>query len=71
MSGLGDEMLGNVLNAGDLGFGLVQDNQNLKSACDFWVQWEAAATINGGYSPPGSVVPSPYVSGTAGASSNY
>ena len=35
VSGLGDEMLGNVLNAGDLGFSLVQDDQNLKSACDF------------------------------------
>jgi len=69
----GEEMAG-VLNAGDLGFSVLGgDTQNEKTACDFWVEWEAAATILGGYAPPGGVVGSGFVnaSAVAGASANY
>ena len=67
------EKIGNVLNAGDLGFSVISDDKNLKSACDFWVDFEAAVTINGGYSPPGSVVPTTLLSGSdlEGPSDNY
>lgn len=50
------EKMGNVLNAGDLGFSYIQDTQNLKSRCDFWMEISAAVTSLGGYAPPGSVV---------------
>ena len=63
-----------MLNAGDLGFSVLEgDTQNRKMACDFWVEWEAAATILGGYSPPGSVVASGFVNASevGGASANY
>ena len=66
--------MANVLNAGDVGFGVLDgDTQNGKAACDFWVEWEAAATILGGYAPPGGVVASGFVDASAvgGASANY
>ncbi|MCJ1248753.1 hypothetical protein MMC30_005972 [Trapelia coarctata] len=69
----GEEMA-NVLQAGDLGFSVLGgDTQNKKTACDFWVEWEAAATILGGYAPPGSVVGSGFVNASevGGASANY
>ena len=50
------EQMGGVLRAGDLGFDVVSDDQDGKTACDFWVDVEAAATSGGGYSPPGAVV---------------
>ena len=65
------EQLSNVLNVGDTGFSLVDDAQNPKSNCDFWINFEAAATIAGGYSPPGAVVPTTLLNSTAGASNNY
>ena len=65
------EQIGNVMNAGDLGFSLINDDKNEKSPCDFWVNFEAGAIIAGGYAPPGSVVPSSLVNGTDGASDNY
>ena len=71
VSGLENEQTSNVMNAGDFGFGIINDDQLPKSHCDFWTNVLAAATIEGGYSPPGSVVGSNLVSGTAGASDNY
>ncbi|MCJ1420544.1 hypothetical protein MMC32_006901 [Xylographa parallela] len=65
------ELLGDVLNVGDAGFSLVEDAQNPRANCAFWVDFEAAATIAGGYAPPGAVVPSSLLGGTGGASVNY
>ena len=55
-SGLDQAQIGNVLQAGDLGFSIVSDDQNPKRNCDFWRDFEAAATSGGGYSPPGAIV---------------
>lgn len=41
---LGNEKLGNVLNVGDLGFSIISDTQNQKTACDFWKGVAAAGT---------------------------
>ncbi|MCJ1379135.1 hypothetical protein MMC17_002235 [Xylographa soralifera] len=65
------EQLSNVLNVGDTGFSLVDDTQTPRSNCDFWINFEAAATIAGGYSPPGAVVPTTLLNSTVGASNNY
>ena len=43
----GDAFTG-VLNAGDLGFSLITDEQTARSRCDFWVQVAAAVTDLGG-----------------------
>ncbi|KAL8788912.1 MAG: hypothetical protein Q9213_001435 [Squamulea squamosa] len=51
----GDAITG-VLNAGDLGFGVVTDGQDTRTRCDFWREVAAAVTGLGGYAPPGSVV---------------
>ncbi|KAL9594897.1 MAG: hypothetical protein Q9219_006774 [cf. Caloplaca sp. 3 TL-2023] len=66
----GDRLTG-VLNAGDLGFGLVEDAQTARSRCGFWVQVAAAVTGLGGYAPPDSVVPSTLVLVTNDPSANY
>lgn len=68
--GTGQEM-SNVLDARVAGFSLVDDYQNLKTSCDFWLNFQAAVTSLGGYSPPGSVVGSTFVNSTAGASANF
>ncbi len=41
-------VLTNVLNAGDLGFSLVSDNETTESACNFWREVAAAVTNQGG-----------------------
>ena len=47
--GGGSGEVGNVLEMGDLGFAVLQgDDQNEADACRFWVQWEAAVTAAGG-----------------------
>lgn len=65
------QQFGNVLDAGDLGFSLVNDDQDERDACGFWRDVLAAATIQGGYSPPGAVVGSKYQADTSGASAHY
>ena len=45
------EKVSNVLNAGDLGFSTISDDKNLKSYCDFWVDFEKKVTELGGYTP--------------------
>lgn len=67
------EMIGNVLDARIRGFTLVNDDQNLKTNCNFWLDFQAAVIIGGGYAPPGSVVGSKLVNATqmAAASANY
>lgn len=67
------EMMSNVLDAREGGFTLVQDDQNLKSHCDFWINFQAAVTMGGGYSPPGSVVGTDLLNGSfiGGASVNF
>jgi hypothetical protein len=67
------EMMGNVLQARQAGFSLIDDTQNLKSHCDFWVNFQAAVTMGGGYAPPGSVVGTSLLNGSfvAGSSANF
>ncbi|MCJ1280955.1 hypothetical protein MMC26_000273 [Xylographa opegraphella] len=65
------DYLANVLDVSDTGFALVADDQNPRSNCDFWVDFEAAATIAGGYAPPGALVPTSLLNSTAGASEHY
>jgi hypothetical protein len=67
------EMMGNVLNAREAAFALIDDDQNLKSSCDFWLNFQAAVTMGGGYAPPGAVVGTNLLNGSfvAGASSNF
>jgi carboxylesterase type B len=50
---------------------LVADSEMPLQDCNFWKDFIAAATINGGYVPPGSLVKSPLANNTAGASQNY
>ncbi|KAL8836944.1 MAG: hypothetical protein Q9170_002705 [Blastenia crenularia] len=47
-SGAEADVLGGVLNAGDLGFNLITDKQTARSRCDFWVEVAAAVTSLGG-----------------------
>ncbi|KAG8533899.1 uncharacterized protein KY384_001640 [Bacidia gigantensis] len=53
----GDQVKG-VLNAGDLGFSVIQDDETGKGRCSFWKDVAAAVTSAGGYAPPGAVVQS-------------
>ncbi|KAL8763143.1 MAG: hypothetical protein Q9184_000988 [Pyrenodesmia sp. 2 TL-2023] len=71
MPGTGGDALTGVLNAGDLGFALVQDEQTRRSRCDFWREVAAAVTGLGGYAPPGSVVPTMLVPVEGDPSANY
>ena len=66
----GDALTG-VLDATDLGFTLITDQDTKKSVCNFWVEVAAAVTDLGGYAPPGSVVPTTLVPVTNNASANY
>ncbi|KAI0379027.1 Alpha/Beta hydrolase protein [Hypomontagnella monticulosa] len=50
------EQISGVVSLGDWLFSTVKDNQNEKTACDFWRNVAAAVTSLGGYSPPGAVV---------------
>jgi len=49
------EQVSGVVNVGNYYYSTVSDDQNQKSACDFWRQFSSAATAVGGYSPPGAV----------------
>ena len=51
VDGASGEEVGNVLNAGDLGFSVVDDDQDESSACKFWEMWEGEVTEAGGYTP--------------------
>jgi len=71
-TGSADQQFTNVLDAGDFRFRLIADAQDQRDPCQFWVDVLAAATSEGGYAPPGSVVGSPLGNATGGAaSSNY
>jgi carboxylesterase type B len=54
---MGDTM-SNVMDAGNGGFHLVDDNVATADACDFWMDVMAAVTKKGGYTPPGGEVSS-------------
>lgn len=60
-----------VLNAGDLGFSLITDDQDTKSVCGFWEQVASAVTNLGGYAPPAGVVETTIVPVTNNPSANY
>ncbi|KAL8800938.1 MAG: hypothetical protein Q9182_004820 [Xanthomendoza sp. 2 TL-2023] len=66
----GDAYTG-VLNAGDLGFRIIEDGQTKKSRCGFWRDVAAAVTGLGGYAPPGSVVGQSLVPVKNDPSANY
>ena len=68
--GSGEQIAG-VLDARMAGFSLIDDDQNLKTSCDFWLNFQAAVTSAGGYAPPGSVVASSLLNVNSGASANY
>lgn len=71
-TGVNDEMLGNVLRVGQLGFSLIQDTESTNSMCQFFLNVQAALTSEGGYSPPGSYVPNNLnVSNNGDPSRNY
>jgi hypothetical protein len=67
------EMMSNVLNAREAAFALIEDDQNPKSSCDFWLNFQAAITMGGGYAAPGAVVGTNLLNSTffAGASANF
>ena len=60
-----------VLDAGDLGFSYTTDEQNPKSAADFWLQVQAAVTSAGGYAPEGAVVQQTLVPLNGSATANF
>ncbi|KAL8820359.1 MAG: hypothetical protein Q9223_001408 [Gallowayella weberi] len=66
----GDSFTG-VLNAGDLGFSIIEDGQTKRSRCGFWRDVAAAVTGLGGYAPPGSVVGQSLVPVKNDPSANY
>lgn len=45
-----------VVNVGNWGFGTITDSQADGDPCDFWADVAAAATLSGGYFPPGLVI---------------
>jgi hypothetical protein len=67
------EEISNVLDAREAAFSLISDTQNLKTNCDFWLNFQAAVTMGGGYAPPGAVVESNLLNSSfvAAASANY
>jgi len=65
------EQVSGVVNVGNWGFSTVSDDQNEKTACDFWRGIAAAVTSLGGYAPPGTVVPQALVKVTTDPSANY
>lgn len=66
-----EDQVRNVLNVGDLGYSLISDTENTLTACDFWVEWLSAATQDGGYVPPGSLVQQDLIPVTGDPSANY
>ncbi|TID15951.1 Vacuolar protein sorting-associated protein 45 [Venturia nashicola] len=52
----------NVLEAGNKGFGLIDDSQTTADTCDFWLDVWASVTKLGGYVPPGGQVQTKIVS---------
>ena len=46
------EQITGVVNVGNWFYSTVNDDQNPKSACDFWRQFSASVTEIGGYVPP-------------------
>ncbi len=69
-SSTGEQITG-VLDVGNLGFHSVNDPQGGKTPCDFWRNVAAAVTSQGGYAPPGDVVPQSLVTVTNDPSANY
>jgi carboxylesterase type B len=65
------DALSGVIDAGDLGFSWITDQDTTASACRFWQDLQAAVTELGGYSPPGAVVPQGLVAITGNPSANY
>lgn len=65
------EQISGVVNVGNWGFGTISDDQNQKTPCDFWRNFAAAATLAGGYAPPGVVLPQSLVKVTGDASARY
>ena len=61
----------NVLQAGNLGFNVIDDDQTLRDTCDFWIRTLAAAENLGGYAPPGSAVQDTEVPVSNDPSANY
>ena len=49
-------VMSNVMDAGNDGFHLIQDQVATADACDFWMEIMAAVTKGGGYTPPGGDV---------------
>jgi hypothetical protein len=68
-----EEEMSNVLDAREAQFSLISDTQNLKTNCDFWLNFQAAVTMGGGYAPPGAVVGTNLLNSSfvAGASASY
>ncbi|KAI9814164.1 MAG: hypothetical protein M1832_005975 [Thelocarpon impressellum] len=65
------EKVKNVLQAGNLGFNLIDDEQTLRQTCDFWLDTQAAAVALGGYAAPGAVVTSDIVDIPGDPSRNF
>lgn len=66
------EQITGVVNVGNWYYSTVSNDQNPKSACDFWRQFSSAVTAVGGYSPPGTaLVPQSLVGIPDSASRNY
>lgn len=65
------DAFGNVLDVGLFEMGLVSDEQNKRSVCDFWIEVAAAVTNAGGYAPPGSVVGQGLVPDNGNTSRNF
>ncbi|PKS11434.1 hypothetical protein jhhlp_003197 [Lomentospora prolificans] len=65
------EVVGRVVDVGNILVREIEDTQMPKSACDFWREFYAAATAEGGYVPPGAAVPQSLVKVKSGASQKY
>ena len=50
------QFIGNVLNVGDLGFSIIDDQESPKDTFDFWTKIAAALTNIGGYAVPGATL---------------
>ncbi|KAH7367511.1 Alpha/Beta hydrolase protein, partial [Plectosphaerella cucumerina] len=54
-TGKGDRV-GGVLNVGNWFYSTIDDEQIPRRECDFWREFASAATLSGGYAPPGAGV---------------
>ena len=68
---LNSQFIGNVLNVGDLGFSIIDDEESPRDRFDFWTEIAAALTNVGGYAVPGGASEQRIIAFNGDSSKNF